>query len=507
MQSKKSRRNKSKKKPSRHDHSDSSYSDDDSVSSVFSYSSSSDEDYRSRKGRSRSRADVKSKKKKAERRVSSDRESSEDSLPLRKRKRSKRKRNSDNKRKSQKKRRRDMSISSATSDSLSCSSCQYLHSSSSEDSEFESPRVRSRKKMRDKRDSDKHKIGARRSRSKSVNSPSSEVRLNFHSDSQKGEEHKCENNVRRIRSVITVVEHPQEDEENQVGRDCEEDISENNDSDNGATMNKLAYHSDILPDKSRSVEDMTVQESSGSDDLELILRQKALENLRKFRGKVQTEGSKDVHLTSIAGQSSRHGLSREVLQSIMVESENATEESKKAESGVTEQDHIQQSDSPAISKSVNGDGGINEPIVDDESKPGIQAMQDDSLRCYPTLKQVSPKANPLDCKSSAAKILAESCQPLTHGSSDKLEMEAINAKNSAKVEPPSSVRAVEDQISKDQQAEPTSSIRPVEDQSSKDQQAEASDSSHFQQKTMSVMRSGEMVQVRILSIICACILN
>nr|GLL22680.1 uncharacterized protein LOC109188300 [Ipomoea trifida] len=494
LQSKRSRKNKSKKKPSRHDHSNLSYSDDDSVSSVSSYSSSSEEDYRSRKGRSRSRADVKNKKKRAERRVSSDRGSSEDSVPLRKRKRSKRKHNSEYKRKSLKKRRKDASISSATSDSLSCSSCRYGHSGSSEDSEYESLRVRSRKKIRDKRDSDKPKIGARRSRSrsKSVSSPPGEDRFNFHSDSQKGEERECENNVRRrLRSVITVVQHPQEDEENQVARDREEDISENNDSDNGSTINKLAYHSDVLSDKSRLVEDTTVQESSGSDDLELILRQKALENLKKFRGKVQTEGSKDVHLT---GESSRHGLSREVLHPTMVESENATEEYKKVESGVTKQSHIQQSDSSGISKSVNEDGGINEPIVD-ESKPGLQAMQDESLHSYSTLEQASPKANPLNCKSSAGKILAPSCQPLTHGSSDTLEMEAINAKNSAKAEPTSSIRPVEDQRSEDPQAEPTSSIRPVEDQSSKGQQAEANDSSHFQQKTMSVMRSGEMVQV------------
>ncbi|XP_019194464.1 PREDICTED: uncharacterized protein LOC109188300 [Ipomoea nil] len=491
LQSKRSRRNKSKKKPSRHDHSDLSYSDDDSVSSVSSYSSSSEEDYRSRKGRSRSRADVKSKKKRAERRVSSDRGSSEDSVPTRKRKRSRRKHNSEYKRKSQKKRRRDASISSATSDSLSCSSC---------DSEYESLRVRSRKKIRDKRDSDKHKIGARRSRSKSrsksVSSPPSEDRFNFHSDSQKGEEHECENNVRRrLRSVITVVQHPQEDEENQVARDREEDISENNDSDNGSTINKLAYHSDILSDKSRLVEDTPVQESSGSDDLELILRQKALENLKKFRGMVQTEGSKDVHLT---GESSRHGLSREVLHPTLVESENATEEYKKVESGVTKQSHIQQSDSSGISKSVNGDGGINEPIVD-ESKPGLQAMQDESLHSYSTLEQASPKANP-DCKSSAGKILAPSCQPLTHNSAKAEPTSSIRPvedqrSENQQAEPTSSVRPVEDQRSEDQQAEPTSSIRAVEDQSSKGQQAEANDSSHFQQKTMSVMRSGEMVQV------------
>ncbi|CAH9107760.1 unnamed protein product [Cuscuta europaea] len=510
LRSKKSR--KSKKKPSRRHHSISSCSDDDSVSSISSYSSSSEEDYRSRKGgRSRSRADVKSKKKRSERRVSSKQESIEDSAPLKKKKRSKRKRNSEHKEKHQKKR-RDSSISSATSDSLSCSRCQSEHSES-EEVELES---RSRKKIRDKSNPDKHKIKAKGSRTKSAISLSAEDHSNFNSVYQKGEEHASLNHGRRIRSVITVVEHPQQ-----------EDNEENNLSQNNEAEDKLECRSGIVSVKSSLVKKMMVQEdfvinddgssgkrvsnlyinqdemkslegesekagrvidsvvsvnatASGSNDLELILRQKALENLRKFRGKVQAEspvtgcqkinqmslskpekvgnmladqeGAKDVKVISVAGQNSKSRSSKEILHPKVVERENVTDEYKKLEPEVTKPSHIQRCDEYALSKNISDDH-IKASASHDESKTDVPEI-------HSTMESAFSPKNPSDDNDSAGHTLPE----------------MNSATSSAMVGP-------------------TCSIRTLEEHSSKDL-AEAKDGGQFQQKTMSVMRSGEMVQVK-----------
>ncbi|CAH9104494.1 unnamed protein product [Cuscuta epithymum] len=521
LRSKKSR--KSKKKPSRRHRSISSCSDDDSVSSISSYSSSSEEDYRSRKGgRSRSRADVKSKKKRSERRVSSNRESKEDSAPSRKKKRSKRKRNTEHKEKHQKKRRRDLSISSATSDSLSCSSCES-EPSESEEVELES---RSRNKIRDKINPDKHKIEAKESRTKSAISLSAEDQSDFNSVFQKGEEHVSLNHGRRIKSVITVVEHPQQEEN-----------EENNLSQNNEAEDKLECRSGIVSDKSSLVKKMMVKEdcvindvisghrssgkrvsnlsinqdemkslegesekegrvidsvvsvnatSSGSNDLELILRQKALENLRKFRGKVQAEspvtvcqkvnqlslskpvklgnmlaeqeGSKDVKVISVAGQNSKSGSSKEILHPKIVERENVTDEYKKLEPEVTKPSHIQKCDDYALSKNISRDDHSKAFASHDESKTDVAEI-------HSTMERAFSHKNPSDGNDSASHTLPE----------------INNATSSAMVGP-------------------TSGIRTLEEHSSKDL-AEVKDGGQFQQKTMSVMRSGEVVQVyNVLSI-------
>ncbi|RAL49119.1 hypothetical protein DM860_015110 [Cuscuta australis] len=501
IRSKKSR--KSKKKLSRRRHSISSCSDDDSVSSISFYSSSSDEDYRSRKSHSLSRADVKSKKKRAERRasskrkkrdekgVSSNQESNEDCKPSRKRKKSRSKKRTEHER-PQKKQRRDSSISSATSDSLSCSSCEFEHSSSKE---IEFGR-RSGKKIRDRRNPDVHKVEAKESGSKSANSLSTGDHSNFHNASPMGEEPAADslNNARRIRSVITVIEHPLEEEE--------ENLSKINDVGNGARENTFACHSDAVIDTSNAVQKITDNEgfddvigeptsrgksvanqcvnqdgssnlgdsekvfgvsdsvvfvnatTSGSEDLELILRQKALENLRKFRGKIQgvpiksenvsnmllkEEGSKAIKVTSAVGQSSNSGLSKEIMQPKMAE--NYT----KVESRVTRQSHIQKPDGYALCKNVSRKDHINAtPAIHEKSK---------------TSEQASSNEAPLDGKDRSCKNIPE----------------LSNATNSA-------------------MAKPTSSVRTLEERSSNDQ-AEAKDGEQFQQKTMSVMRSGEMVQV------------
>lgn len=465
IRSKKSR--KSKKKPSRRRHSISSCSDDDSVSSISFYSSRSDEDYRSRKSHSLSRADVKSKKKRPERRasskrkkraekgVSSNQESNEDCKPSRKRKKSRSKKRTEHKERPQKKQRRDSSISSATSDSLSCSSCEYEHNSSNE-VEFEH---RSGKKIRDRRNPDVHKVEAKESGSKSANSLSTEDHSNFHNVSPMGEEPVADNlnNARRIRSVITVIEHPREEEDN---------LSKNNDAGNGARENTLAFHSDAVTITSDAVDKIIVNKgfddvigepisrgksvanqcinlgesekvggvsdsvvsinetTSGSEDLELILRQKALENLRKFRGKIQAvpikyenvsnmllkeEGSEAIKVTSAVGQSSNSGLSKEISKN------------------VSRKDHVNST-----------------PAINDKSKASEQASSNEA---------------PLDGKERSGKNTTE----------------MSNARNSA-------------------MAEPTCGIRTLEERSSNDQ-AEAKDGEQFQQKTMSVMRSGEMVQV------------
>lgn len=271
---KRSRRNKSKKL-SRHDDSYTSYSDDDSTSSSLISSSSSEGEYKSRKSRSRTRNEVKGSKKRSRRRSYSE-DSSNDSLPVKKRRRSKKKPDSDKKNKKKIKKKKKSRRDGYISDSASCSTCGDEDSSSDEDT-----------------NTIKGKNGNRKSRNRQMRSSSP-----YKDDDDNIENVTMENNPRRLKSVITIATQQENEEGDDMKRydevkeemvyDYDHDYDypscKSNDSNDGETKKELVDNNNISV-MSKEKDNL----ESGVDDLESILRQKALENLSRFRGGIQTK--------------------------------------------------------------------------------------------------------------------------------------------------------------------------------------------------------------------------
>ncbi|WRX28642.1 hypothetical protein QQP08_021129 [Theobroma cacao] len=330
----KSRRSKSKKLRCRRDGSV-SYSDDSDSRSLASVSSSSSEDdYRSQRSRSRNRKDVKGGKKKARRRSSS-RESSGDSPPVKKHKGSRRGNDYAKKKRTSKKKRsrRDASASSRSSRSWSCSTCRSGSSSGSDGIGLKR-RGRSERKEKDGRRLEKVKRGSKRSRDRS-RSCSSFSRYNEGSDDPIEERFMEESNSRRLKSVITVVKQENESSRELNTDEPKEEVYDyddypscrSNDSNDGCSWRELPQRSHVVSETKRPLDDeegevsnirtSSVEESGkdchsrydgvgknddlrennkvssatgglNGDDMESILRQRALENLRKFRGGLKT---------------------------------------------------------------------------------------------------------------------------------------------------------------------------------------------------------------------------
>ncbi|GMY31870.1 micronuclear linker histone polyprotein [Fagus crenata] len=266
-------------------------------------------------------------------------ESSKESPHVRKRIGSKRKESSEVGRKTQKKKkpRREASVSSVSrGSSCSCSSCQ-VGSTRNHESEFERHRGRSERKEKEKRKVEKVKSGTKRiryrSRSGSSCSRSSENNEYWSEENKTGE-----NNFNRLRSVITVREEENEDSVSNKDEHKEEIVYDNddypscrsNDSNDGGYKRELYHQSNVASEKKMRVDNEKEEEpvisntrtteitesgkdfegqypsSSGvgrndvvkgkvaevsgrvdGDDLESILRQRALENLIRFRGGLQ----------------------------------------------------------------------------------------------------------------------------------------------------------------------------------------------------------------------------
>ncbi|RDX60254.1 hypothetical protein CR513_61616, partial [Mucuna pruriens] len=347
--SKKSRKNKSKK-VRRHEVSLSSSDYDDPKCLDKSASSSSEDGYRRKRDRSRTRKDAKGRKRKARGRSYS-RDSSEDSHYARKRKKVKRKNEYDEVRKKpvqKKKIKREASVDSMSSRSRSCSTCQD-GSASNDDSQYKNRRGRSERKEKDRRRmrgrSGSKKSSRYRARSCSSCSPYSENSYEVTEEKYVGE-----NNSRWLRSVITVTKEAED-----YGELCRNETKEeivddhdypcrSNDSNDGGTKRELDHHTLLESEEKLRVEDETgdmntdlnftepklrdrnyndssnlkayssgtsesmkeTSESSGAnvndDDLELILRQRALENFRKFRGDMQSSGKAPDQKNKIVSQ-------------------------------------------------------------------------------------------------------------------------------------------------------------------------------------------------------------
>ncbi|KAM7503980.1 hypothetical protein LguiB_002884 [Lonicera macranthoides] len=575
--SKKSNRNKSKKLVRLDD--SSSYSDEESTSSMSVFSSSSKDDYSSRKARSHKRSNVKSSKKRASRRTSSSPERSKAALRVKKKRGSKRKhRDSEvTKKRKYKKSRRDANISSSSSDSRSCSTC----SSSSGESEFERVRGRSREKKKDKGDSGKARSATKKRKNRSP-SLSSCSRFSDASGNDSKEKVAGEVNSRRLRSVITVVKQAEEKDMNESEKDVHtEEIvydhddypSRSNDSTDGANKRELVHQSSDESEKRRRVENVlgqeamdselatneftvsitdkkekengvsvTVVDGSGGEDLESILRQKALENLKRFRGRGQPnakphadeEKKSDINVKQLSnaeaefvqrqdkpvsigtaqsvGQNRRPKLNRDSLFSTQADAKILDrkeslptwadvkilnrKESLPTTADVKMLDRNESLPRRVDEKILEGKESLHpraERKIPDgryrgiepgssQSESSLSKLRQESLGTGSSLKPAptslkSPKASLVLTESTVNEGVGETSQTSGDTSSNRHGVGVTEASGSTATEPASSVK-------------PSS-----EEDNSREGQGHAKDSSQFEQKTMSVMRGGEMVQV------------
>ncbi|KAJ6724506.1 TRANSCRIPTIONAL REGULATOR ATRX-LIKE PROTEIN [Salix viminalis] len=299
---KKDTRRRKSKRLRRHD---TSCSDDDSRSSLSVSSFDSDDSFRSRRSRSRTKKDVKGTKKRAR----------SSSSEVRKRKASKRngerkKMHEKKTKKRRKKGRRDSSVRSSSSESWSCSSCQNL-SSKSDESEYERFKAKPERRDDGKRKSENIGGGAkgRRYRSGSCSSCS---RHDDSSDFLMSNIMTGENTSRRLRSndsndgLNNMEERSIENEKREEAAASNSkaiELTESNKFGEGQhTRNKPGYDvdragADDTKKENNDVSGVIVNAVNG-DDLETVLRQKALENLKSFRiglGGFQTNAKSAVN--------------------------------------------------------------------------------------------------------------------------------------------------------------------------------------------------------------------
>ncbi|CAI8593176.1 unnamed protein product [Vicia faba] len=334
------------KKVRRHDVSLSSSDYDDSKNIDTSMSSSSEDRSKRKRDRSRTRKDVKSRKKRSRRRSCSS-DSSEDSLFARKRKKVKRKNKYDEtKEKSRRKKKvkTEASVSLVSSGSRSCSICPG-GVDSNDNVEHERSRERTERKEKDKRRSRGRSGSAKSSRYRARScSPCSSPHGECNCEGTE-EKYVPKNKTRWLRSVITVANEG--DESRQLsGNETKEEVVDDldypcrsNDSNDGGSKRELDHHhTHRVPEEELRAKDDTVdmngdvnltepklndtstlevcagtsgsikEETNGVSgalndvDLELILRQRALENLRKFLGKVQSHAKASEQKNKIVSQ-------------------------------------------------------------------------------------------------------------------------------------------------------------------------------------------------------------
>lgn len=463
--------------------------------------------------------------------TSDSRSSSSNSVPSNTKKKLKRKRH-----------KREPSIASIASDSHSCSTCQGSFSSD-EDRKVENRRERFSEKSKGVRDLGEIKSFKFRSRSCSPYD-----RYNDGIDSSMPIV-AFENTSRRLRSVITVVK-PSEDEENKWNQDSikEKMVQDypscrSNDSIDGNNKLDLDHCSDgdveardvgILKRDEASLSDLKSTEvrrsgdgginntsnenkrevvspvlPNSENDLESILRLKALENMIKYKG-AQIEKLKAP--TKLCSSS----VTEQTCKPVTIKSEPSTisKNMQKANSVVAE--NIVNDNSAITSKNVriaskHGEQGSKAP-KSSISELGIIPEKAQHANLLVAEKSVANKAA-LTSKSvgQASKngeqniVLKSSIsEPINNipvkAQSGDLSLVESTVNNKVALTSVSSGQATKkderDNVPKSSISEPCSSLKPIlEENCLKEHQNAEKDGSQFEQKTMSVMRGGEMVEV------------
>ncbi|XP_039030457.1 uncharacterized protein LOC120164891 [Hibiscus syriacus] len=192
--------------------------------------------------------------------------------------------------------------------SLSCSTCP----SDNDEIEYEKRRVRSERKEKYGRRLEK--VKRRSKRSKEQSRGISSCHRDSEGSNQSIEERVAEDsNSRKLKSVITVFEQVDESIRESIADEPKEDVYDyddypscrSNDSNDGCSRGELQQHIHAVSEKIKppddeqvevpnirtsNVEEINVSSATDgliSDNIESILRRRALENLKKFRGELQ----------------------------------------------------------------------------------------------------------------------------------------------------------------------------------------------------------------------------
>lgn len=538
------------------------YSDSDSMSSVSFSSSNSEGTYRGKKKVkvSRLRNKLKHRRKKVRRRSSS----SEDSSRTKKRKRSKKKADSKSQKKSRKdKSRRNVRRSSVASGSHDCSICKEESANLSEECELEKPTFTSRKNMRGKRKCREERVETKiRSSRSSSSSPYNWSRDQSYSGSQGDKAFDGEHKSRRLRSVIIFPEQAHEKEGNSSEKDpLKEEIvhdrddypsPRSNDSSSGRSKRDLNSCSpvalgDNIQEKnvrdqetcvsnSREVEviesrkndsnvevndpflnevEMHKQEietgnygskpdaSLGTDDLEVVLRRTALENLRKFRGGIRRmKAATNYKVNSIDG---------DVKESFSSKTENFQRVSpKKDDTNRIDNVEILESSSRTRSSTqgvsnphkdiaekgntIRGSGTVTQMAThsSDGSAVSVSSLKEDLITTQAAVVNSASQDSVLRGKSIDSSLNQE--MTLQSSPNKNLNEDRESEKNNL----PETTPAVASGMTNDSETGINNALNEQftsQGQGPNKEQIESKGGIEFEQKTMSVMRGGEMVQV------------
>lgn len=550
-----------------------SCSDEDSVSTKSVSCSSSGEDSRSKKrGRSRDRRRRKDKKRVKRSSLVSE-SSGEDSPRVKKRKKSKKNRGSDSRKKRHvKRRRRDRSVSSSSSPSRICSAGEPFGDS---EREFERKEEKVGTKERKGREKGRERSGSKRSRHRSRSrSPCS-----VHSDnsSHYSEERVLEkSNPKRLKSVIVVTKELEVPEEQELNWDdkhedeiiCEYDDypSKSNDSNDGVSGREVVSYSHDVNSEKRSLDEpnkepvtsdvrtsevpaiqghvvegsdgitrnyvrsrvdvpsmgnlsevCTANASSSRNDLEAVLRQKALENLLKRKAKLSTKIPVDKKVDRDIELNKPSIVKAQPVDNIPHDEGNVNfvqkvdqvvnDVSYATNLPAPEEDLGPSKDNDAHLLSVKVEtahleqkGKAPGEFVNSRPNVGLSMSRRELLGAKNTWKRqmIPPESShkilsaPREMKDSQQQLISrELSQPKL--STPHEAISKCSTKDSGSPQFDSKGSAVK--VDAVTVSEALTSASVSGEQSTNDKTNEVNEDAQFQQKTMSVMRGGEMVQV------------
>lgn len=450
VKKKKTKRSKSKKIRRIKD----SSSDESKSDSSFYSSSSEEDDYRREKKR---RSKLSKKKKRSRKRYSSSSESDDDDIRLlKKKKRSKRKneRVVTKKKKKKKRSRRDSSSSSTSSD---------------EGSESDGMRI-TREKGR-------------------VKDASEEPDECWQVEDDVMTEKK---NSKRLKSIVVVTynyDDGDERKEGMVDDESDENVIVDDQRDGEATLSSPAHDNRRI--EYDDFEEFTNSETSKAshpdnclkgDDLEAILKKRALENLKRFRGESQRNGTVSKEVSSVSEGETLQTESEKFEESqdrLLLEQKLCVSEGDK---------DLEASQVENVKESGTGLADLPSQQSGDTVKvkagPGISS-------CTTTKRKLIRPVLGQESVNLASRKEAAACQDA--------EAESINGKSRPESSLALATKNVGESIepTKDSSTSPPHADTEALDENKGESQSEqrTNDESQYEKKTMTVMRGGEMVQV------------
>lgn len=529
------------------------YSDSDSMSSVSFSSSNSEGTYRVKKKVkvSRLRNKLKHRRKRVRRRSSS----SEDSSRTKKRRRSRKKADSKSRKKSRKdKSRRNVRHSSASSGSHDYSTCKEESGNLSEECELPKSTFRSRKNMRGKRKCREETVETKiRSSRSSSSSPYNWSRDQTYSGSQGDKTFDGEHKSRRLRSVIIFPEQAHEKEgdssekdplKEEIVHDCDDYPSlRSNDCSSGESKRDLNSCSPVqgqetCVSKSREVEviesikndsnlkvndpflnevEMHKQEietgnygsmpdaSLDADDLEVVLRRTALENLRKFRGGIRRmKAATNYQVNSIDGDMKESFSSKtEIFQKVLSKQDDTSMidnikilERKSGTTSSTQGVSNPHKDIAEKGDTIRGSGTVTQMAThsSDGLAISVSSLKEDLFTTHAAVVKSESQDSVFKGKALSIKSSLNPEMTLQSSPNKKLNEDRESEKKNLLETTP----AVASVMSNDSETGVNNALSEQftsQGQGPNKEQIESKGGIEFEQKTMSVMRGGEMVQV------------